>query len=307
MSFSTEVKKELTSLDESPVVLMALIRMNGSLGLARELTLSISTENATTARYTYNLLMKLYQIKSEIKTQQKTTLSKNRIYTVYIDKNVNRLLDDLDLADGLLLDNGIPGSIKYDDKKSVLYLRGVFLSSGNISDPESGKYHLELASVYQDHAQDLKEVLENLGFNARVLERKNRYIVYLTNSEQIMDFLTMIGAMNARLKYENAKIIKEMRNQANRRANFETANLGKTVNASYDMIEKIKLLDEKLGLDQLPENLSEIARIRLKNPDLTIKELGETMSPPLGKSGVNHRLRKLSQLAQSYIEDGKNS
>ncbi|WEV61043.1 DNA-binding protein WhiA [Streptococcaceae bacterium ESL0729] len=305
MSFSTEVKKELTSLDNSPVVLMALIRMNGSLGLARELTLSISTENATTARYTYNLFMKLYQIKSEIKTQQKTTLSKNRIYTVYIDKNVNSLLDDLDLADGLLLDNGIPGSIKYDDKKSILYLRGVFLSNGNISDPESGKYHLELSSVYQEHAEDLKEVLENLGFNARLHERKNRYIVYLTSSEQIMDFLTMIGAISARLRYENAKIIKEMRNQANRRANFETANLGKTVNASYDMIEKIELLDEKLGLDQLPDNLSEVARIRLKHPDLTIKELGEIMSPPLGKSGVNHRLRKISQLAQTYIDDKK--
>ncbi|OFI50011.1 DNA-binding protein WhiA [Floricoccus tropicus] len=303
MSFSAEVKKELTSLDDNSTVLMALIRMNGSLGISRGLTLSITTENATTARYIYTLLLKIYNIKSEIRTQQKTNLSKNRIYTVYIDDQVNNLLDELDLADGLLLDNGIPASVKYDEKKSIYYLRGAFLSSGNVSDPESGKYHLELSSVYQDHAQDLKDILENLGFNAKIIERKNRYVLYIASAEQIMDFLTIIGAMNARLKYENAKIFKEMRNQANRVANFETANLGKTVNASYDMIEKINILDQKLGLENLPENLFEVARIRLENPDLTIKELGEAMSPPLGKSGVNHRLRKLSQMAEVYLEE----
>ncbi|OFI46228.1 DNA-binding protein WhiA [Floricoccus penangensis] len=303
MSFSAEVKKELTSLDDNSTVLMALIRMNGSLGISRGLTLSITTENATTARYIYTLLLKIYNIKSEIRTQQKTNLSKNRIYTVYIDDRVNNLLDELDLADGLLLDNGVPASVKYDEKKSIYYLRGAFLSSGNVSDPESGKYHLELSSVYQDHAQDLKDILENLGFNAKIIERKNRYVLYIASAEQIMDFLTIIGAMNARLKYENAKIFKEMRNQANRIANFETANLGKTVNASYDMIEKINILDQKLGLENLPENLFEVARIRLENPDLTIKELGEAMTPPLGKSGVNHRLRKLSQMAEVYLEE----
>lgn len=303
MSFSAEVKKELTSLDDNSTVLMALIRMNGSLGISRGLTLSITTENATTARYIYTLLLKIYNIKSEIRTQQKTNLLKNRIYTVYIDNRVNNLLDELDLADGLLLDNGIPASVKYDEKKSIYYLRGAFLSSGNVSDPESGKYHLELSSVYQDHAQDLKDILENLGFNAKIIERKNRYVLYIASAEQIMDFLTIIGAMNARLKYENAKIFKEMRNQANRIANFETANLGKTVNASYDMIEKINILDQKLGLENLPENLFEVARIRLENPDLTIKELGEAMSPPLGKSGVNHRLRKLSQMAEVCLEE----
>ena len=302
MTFSSEVKKELTSLEADEVVLAALIRMNGSLALSNKLSLFVVTENATTARYIYSLLIDIYDIKSEIRTQQKNNLSKNRSYTVVIDEDVPELLSQLDLADGLLLDNGLPESVKYDERKSIKYLRGVFLSSGNVSDPDSGKYQLSMTLVHQEQAEDLKEILHELGFEAKILKRKNNFILYLSKAEQIMDFLTLIGANKARLTYESAKIVREVRNQVNRQVNFETANLTKSISASLNIIDKINLIDKKLGLENIPENLAQIAILRRDNPEATIQDLGRLLNPPLGKSGVNHRLRKLSQMADDLEE-----
>lgn len=295
MSFSIEVKKELTQLPVSDGVLIALLRMNGVLGIAGGLTLSITTENARTARFIYATLSEVYMIKSEIKTHQKTTLSKNRVYTILIQDDVADILDRFELADSLLLDHGVPDSVKFDEKMAVGYLRGAFLSSGSVTNPEKGKYHLEIASVYEEHAVDLQDLLTNFGISSKVIHRKTKTITYLSNSEMILDLLSLIGANAARFKIEDAKIVREMRNMANRQTNFEAANIGKTVNAAQTVIEAIKFLK---SIDKLPDNLREIAVARMENPDATIVELGRTLDPPLGKSGVNHRLRKIKSLAE---------
>lgn len=296
MSFSIEVKKELTQLPVSDGVIIALLRMNGVLGISGGLTLSITTENARTARFIYATLSEEYDIKSEIKTHQKTTLSKNRVYTILIQDHVADILDRFELADSLLLDHGVPDFVKFDEKMSVGYLRGAFLSSGSVTNPEKGKYHLEIASVYEEHAVDLQDLLANFGITSKVIQRKTKTITYLSNSEMILDLLSLIGANTARFKIEDAKIVREMRNMANRQTNFEAANIGKTVNAAQTVIEAIKYLK---SIDKLPDNLREIAVARMANPDATIVELGKSLTPPLGKSGVNHRLRKIKALAEA--------
>ena len=295
MSCSTEVKKELTELPVSDGVLIALLRMNGVLGISGGLTLSVTTENARTARFIYATLSESYQIKSEIKTHQKTTLSKNRVYTILIQDDVADILDRFELADSLLLDHGVPDSVKFDEKMAVGYLRGAFLSSGSMTNPEKGKYHLEIASFYDEHASDLQALLANFGIVSKVIVRKSKTITYLSNSEMILDLLSLIGANGARFKLEDAKIVREMRNMANRQTNFEAANIGKTVNAAQTVIEALKYLK---SIDKLPDNLRGIAVARMANPDATIVELGKLLNPPLGKSGVNHRLRKIKTLAE---------
>lgn len=297
MSFTSDVKKELTANFSTTGALLALVRMNGSIGIFGKLTLSITTENAGTAKCIYQMLLDLFEIRAEIHVHQKTTLSKNRVYTVFIEDNVNDLLDELSLADSLLLDNGVPLFVKNDPLIQRDYLRGAFLSSGSLHNPEKGEYQLSIANVYQEHAEDLQEIFHNFGLNAKIIERKNRYILYLSKAEEIMDFLTLIGAMQARLKFEDAKMIREMRGLANRQSNFESANINKTVLAAQEAIEAIRFLYEKKEMVQLSPQLTEIARLRFENPEATIKELGEMLEPPLGKSGVNHRLRKIIEQA----------
>lgn len=297
MSFTSDVKKELTANFSTTGALLALVRMNGSISIFGKLTLSITTENAGTAKCIYQMLLDLFEIRAEIHVHQKTTLSKNRVYTIFIEDNVNDLLDELSLADSLLLDNGVPLFVKNDPLIQRDYLRGAFLSSGSLHNPEKGEYQLSIANVYQEHAEDLQEFFHNFGLNAKIIERKNRYILYLSKAEEIMDFLTLIGAMQARLKFEDAKMIREMRGLANRQSNFESANINKTVLAAQEAIEAIRFLYEKKEMVQLSPQLTEIARLRFENPEATIKELGEMLEPPLGKSGVNHRLRKIIEQA----------
>ena len=298
MSFTSDVKKELTRNLATTGTLLALVRMNGSVGIFGRLTLSITTENAGTAKYIYQMLLELYEIRAEIRVHQKTTLSKNRVYTVFVQEGAEELLDELSLADSLMLENGVPKFVKNDEFIKKDYLRGAFLSAGALHNPEKGDYQLSIASVYQEHAEDLQEIFHDFDLNARVIERKNRWILYLSKAEEIMDFLTLIGAMKARLQFEEAKIMREMRGLANRQSNFESANIAKSVSAAQEAIEAIQFLNDKKELEQLPIQLTDIARLRMENPEATIKELGELLDPPLGKSGVNHRIRKLVELAK---------
>lgn len=303
MSFSSDIKKELTGLPADKMTLLALIRMNGVLGISSGLNLSVNTENAATAKYIYQMLLDFYDLRAEIRVHQKTTLSKNRVYNVFLDEQVNELLDELKLADSLMLDSGVPDYVKAERAQQPAYLRGAFLGNGSIHNPESGEYQLSLANVYQEHAEDLQEIFRNFNLNARVIERKNRYILYLSKAEEIMDFLTLIGAMQARLKFEEAKIMREMRGLANRQSNFENANINKTVSAAQEAILAIQFLTEKQELVKLAPSLQRVAQLRIAHPEMSIKELGELLEPPLGKSGVNHRLRKIIEAADELRID----
>ena len=173
----------------------------------------------------------------------------------------------------------------------------MFLASGSVSDPNKS-YHFEIVCKTQEQAEQIKEIL--LGFNtdAKIVERKGHYVVYLKEGENIVDALNVMEAYVSLMKFENIRILKDMRNAVNRKVNCETANISKTVNAAVKQIEDIELIRDKIGLDNLPDNLREIAMLRFVYPDVALKELGKYLQPPVGKSGVNHRFRKIAAIAE---------
>ena len=300
MSFTVKVKEELLGLDtKSKSELAAIMKMSGSLGIASQgLTLSITTENAKIARHIYELLLSFYQVKSDIRHHQKTNLRKNRVYTVFLDEKVEDILSDLHLADAFFgIQEGIDPLILSDDEASRAYLRGAFLSNGSMRDPESGKYQLEIVSVYLDHAQGLASLMQRFLLDAKTIERKKGAVTYLQRAEDIMDFLIVVGAMEAMAEFEAVKILRETRNDLNRANNAETANIARTVTASMKTINNIVKIMETSGLESLPIDLQEVAHLRVNHPDYSIQQLADSLSKPLSKSGVKHRLRKINKMA----------
>ena len=191
---------------------------------------------------------------------------------------------------------GIKSSLVDTDETKKAYIRGAFLGGGSISNPEK-TYHLEFVTHDLDYAQELSALINSFGLTSKVIQRKNSFIIYLKEGEQIVDLLNIIGAHNSLLELENIRIMKEMRNNVNRLVNCETANLSKTVNAAVRQVESIKLIQKEIGLNRLPQNLREIAELRLNHPDESLKELGEMLNPPIGKSGLNHPHRRIEMIA----------
>lgn len=302
MTFTADIKEELIHLSEcDKPELTAIIKMSGVVGLAHSgLSLSITTENAKIARYIYESFENLYRLQPEIKYHNKTNLKKNRVYTVFLEHDVDKVLTDLKLADAFFsIDTGINPSILEHDEQGQSYLRGAFLASGSVTDPHKGKYQLEFFSVYKDHADDLKSLMNKFMLDAKVFERKNGSITYLQKAEDIMDVLLVMGAMTAKQNFEEIKIFREARNDLNRANNAETANIARTVNASMKTINNLIKIMDTIGLDSLPIELQQLARLRIENPDYSIAQLAEILEPPLTKSGVNHRLRKLNKIADT--------
>ncbi|MGT2961380.1 DNA-binding protein WhiA [Streptococcus caballi] len=301
MSFTIKVKEELLQLDQADKrELSAIIKMSGSLSLTGQgLNLSITSENAKIARHIYELLETLYQVAPEIKYHQKTNLRKNRVYTVFVADNVEEILSDLKLADSFFgIETGIEEGVLNDDEAGRAYLRGAFLATGTIRDPESGKYQLEIFSVYQDHAEDLANLMRKFMLDAKIIEHKNGVVTYLQKAEDIMDFLIVIGAMDCKEEFEEIKIMRETRNDLNRANNVETANITKTITASMKTINNIIKIMDTVGLETLPLELQQIAQVRIAHPDYSIQQIANSLDTPLTKSGVNHRLRKINKIAE---------
>lgn len=300
MSFTTKIKEEVLGLAQpDKAQLAALVKMAGNLSLTADgLTLSIMTENAKIARHIYEQLVTHYQIEPDVSHHQKTNLKKNRVYLVVVSQDVSQILADLHLADAFFgLATGIEERVLADDEVGRAYLRGAFLATGTVRDPESGKYQLEIFSVYLDHAQDLAQLMRKFMLDAKVLEHKNGAITYLQKAEDIMDFLIVIGALEALTNFEEIKLLREARNDLNRANNAETANIAKTITASMKTINNIIKIMDTVGLDSLPVELQQIAQVRVAHPDYSIQQIADSLDAPLTKSGVNHRLRKLNKIA----------
>ena len=305
MSFASETKKEVTSLevDEccSKAELSALMRMNGALSFSnRVLVVNIQTENAAIARRIYVLIKRLYDTNVELLVQKKMRLKKNNVYIVRIKEKAEEILRDLlIIQDGFSFVHNISQSLIQDTCCKRSYLRGAFLAGGSVNNPETSSYHLEIHSLYQEHNESLCELMNEFDLNSRTLERKNGFITYLKEAEKITEFLNIIGAHNALLRFEDVRIVRDMRNSVNRLVNCETANLNKTIGAALRQVENIRYIQDTVGLDILPDKLREIAILRVENQDVTLKELGEMVSTgAISKSGINHRLRKIDEIAQ---------
>ncbi|MFY0761613.1 MULTISPECIES: DNA-binding protein WhiA [Metabacillus] len=305
MSFASETKKELTNIESKACCLKAelsaLIRMNGSLSFSnRKLILDIQTENAAIARRIYTLLKKQYDVSVELLVRKKMRLKKNNVYIVRLIEKAREILEDLGiLGENFTFERSISEELVRKKCCKRSYIRGAFLAGGSVNNPETSSYHLEIFSLYKEHNDSLCELMNSFHLNSKTLERKKGYITYLKEAEKISDFLSIIGGHQALLRFEDVRIVRDMRNSVNRLVNCETANLNKTIGAAIRQVENIKFIDEKMGLEALPDKLSEIARLRVEYQDVTLKELGEMVSSgKISKSGINHRLRKLDEIAE---------
>lgn len=310
MSFSSDVKNEISHLPiENDCCalseLASLIRMSGSIKISGHHNLSIifSTENAAIARRIFSVLKGIYNVDVEVSVRKNKQLKKNNNYLVAVNnsKVVTDILIDTGFIDteeyNIFKPNyGIPKNIAEKRCCKRSYIRGAFLGGGSMSNPEK-TYHLEFVNTEYLHAKDLQKLINSFGLNSKIIKRKEAFIVYLKEAEKISDILNIIGAHQALLKFEEIRVLKDVRNNINRIVNCETANLEKTVEASMRQVEAINIIKEKKGLNYLPEQLREIAEIRLAHPDATLKEIGEKLNPPIGKSGVNHRFKKIQEIA----------
>ena len=177
------------------------------------------------------------------------------------------------------------------------FIRGAYLAAGSISDPNKF-YHYEIVCEYEEDAVQLQELLLYFELDAKVIQRKRNYIVYLKEGNNITDVLNLMGAVVSQMNLYNIMILKGMRNDVNRKVNCETANLNKTIEAAVKQIRDIEYLRDTVGLESLSDGLRQVAYVRLENPDMNLKDIGERLNPTVGKSGVNHRLRKISEMAE---------
>lgn len=310
MSYASEVKKELTGITvhekNARAELMALIRMNGSIGLANHaMILNVQTESPAIARRIYLLIKQLYKVESDILVRKKMKLKKNNTYVVRLRHHAQEILGDLAILDGFQIKERVPLDLLTDDLMIRSYLRGAFLAGGSVNNPETSRYHLEIYSLYEEHNEMIAEMINRYDLNARTTNRRSGYIVYLKEAEKIANFLQLIGATTSMLEFENIRIVRDMRNSVNRLVNCENANMDKVANAANRQVENIMLIEATVGLSSLPEKLRAIAETRLAHQEVSLKELG-TLIPggPISKSGVNHRLRKLNAYADE-LRQGK--
>lgn len=311
MSFSINTKNELARLlAKKPCCqlaeLAAIIKMDGLIQLSgnHKMSLHLVTETAAVARKAFTYMKSLFGVHTDILIKKKTRLKKNNVYLVRMasQPEVANVLDSTGLVDAQgRLSGTIKESLISKDCCRRAYLRGVFLGGGSVNDPE-GDYHLEILISNDNFSPAVCELMGHYGLHAKINQRKNWDVVYLKGGEDIIKLLNLMGAHNALLNFENVRIYKDMRNQVNRLVNCETANLGKTVDAAMKQIEDIKLIESQMGLSKLPASLKQIAELRLKHPDISLKELGEMMTPQIGKSGVNHRIRRIQRIAEKIRE-----
>lgn len=306
MSFASETKKELTQVEAEDYCLKAevsaLIRMNGSLSFAnKQLSLDVQTENAAIARRLYTIMKKLYPYTVELLVRKKMRLKKNNVYICRVRDGARELLTDLEIiSNDFQFNHSISPNLIQRNSQKRAYLRGAFLAGGSVNNPETSSYHLEIYSLYKEHGEALMDVMNEFHLNAKTIERKKGFVTYLKEAEKISDFLNIVGAHQAMLKFEDVRIVRDMRNSVNRIVNCETANLNKTIGAALRQVDNIRFIENTIGLDQLPEKLREIARLRVEYQDVTLKELGEMVSTGVvSKSGVNHRLRKIDEIADA--------
>ncbi len=309
MTFSGNVKEELVhytsksrhcQLAELAAVLAFLATFSLDQGNKQ---LVVATENIGVVRKVMTLIKALFSYEVQFEVLPGGHGTKVRNYRLLIDgqKQVETILKAIkrldekgniltreDLVDGLLIQQTCC-------KRA--FIRGAFLAAGSMSNPEKA-YHLEIVTDKETKAIQLMEIINSFDVDSKIVVRKNHYVVYLKEGSQIVDLLNVMQAHKALMELENVRIVKNMRNNVNRQVNCETANINKTVNAAVRQMEDIKYVEAEVGLSSLPIHLQEVAYLRLEHPQSSLAELGQMLTPAVGKSGINHRLRKISEMAQ---------
>ena len=313
MSVSSEVKEEL-SLQLSSARHCRLAELSAICSYechlirsGERLYLRLQTENLVVARKYFTLIRKTFNISSEISVKINSRQNKSNITLIIRNtKDVIRIMQACKLS----LENVPEGSSRIGAASQLVtqnacckraFIRGAFLSSGSMSDPKKA-YHLEVVTASPGKAEQLRDIIQAFSIDAKIVMRKKNYVVYIKEGSQIVDLLNVMEAHVALMDLENVRILKEMRNSINRQVNCEAANITKTVNAASKQKEDILYIRDTVGFGDLAEGLEDIAQLRIDYPEASLKELGAMLQPAIGKSGVNHRLRKLSMIADQLRE-----
>ena len=313
MSFSAHMKDDLARIVSSKACcrqgeFLAFFLINGNIRIGNGVSLVMSTEHSASARKMYSLA-KDFQLEMEISSYRRARLKKSQVYTLRIppQPHMREFLSQLGMMDEHSL-------WQFDFAQAVrerflgqaccrrAYLRGAFLAAGSIIDPESGSYHVEIDALDKTQADLVVDLLEGFDLKAKTVSRKDRETVYLKGAEQICDFMSLIGAHRSLLEFESVRVNKDMRNQINRRCNCDKANLNKTVEASMRQVADIGFIMESIGFETLPQSLRQAAELRLDNTEATLAELSELSG--LGRSALNHRLRRLGRIAENIRSFG---
>lgn len=307
MSFAAMVKDELAikSAVYEKDELSALFKTSGNISISnRNIALSFKTENSKTAQKVFKLILSNYNIKPITSIYKSMKLKKNNVYYLSIKEKVNSILEDLDLLEMNNLKNIIRS-----DRRIKSFLAGCFLGSGSVNDPKTTNYHLEMAFVEETFAKEVARLMEKINLNAKVIKRRNLYIVYLKRAQEIADFLAGIGAANAYLMFEDYRIERDFFNSDNRIANCDIANSVRTNVAANKQLKDIETIDKYLGIGRLPTELYILAQLRLDNPEDSLKELATKFNEKTGKntskSGINHLFIKIKSIADSYTANRK--
>lgn len=311
LSFASSIKNKLArqvAQNRKQLIceLSALTRVCGSLkfGQGGVLNVLFTTENPAVARLIFTLFKRIFKVHTSLVVKKNRSLKKQHVYEVKLDdaKSYLAKLGVIDLSEGIGIIEQVPDFVFDSDATKRAYIRGLFLGSGSINNPEKS-YHFELVVHAKAYGESVLQLINSFGLKTKMIARKNNYVIYLKEAEQIVDILNIIGAHHTLLDFENTRIVKEMRNKVNRVVNCDTANLKKTVDAAQKQLRAIALIDQHYGLSNLPETLQEVAQLRLDNAEISLSELGQMLTPPVGKSGINHRMKKIIALANQITEE----
>jgi DNA-binding protein WhiA len=305
MSFSTEVKNEVTRIDnnslENMALLSAYIRQNAYVGND---IIIIHTENPAVCRYLFKNIKEIYDVTSKITVRKNYNFKKSLSYIIEIKERHEFILKDLSLINDEGYFINIPKEyIVGDSELEKAYLRGCFLASGSINDPKTSRYHLEFLIDDSEYATFISDLLNDYDLNSRIIKRKNGYMVYIKEAEKISDFLKIIKAFGGVLYFENVRIYRDQKNITNRLNNCEQANIEKTINTALKQIDDINIINDMIGISAIDEKLGEVAHFRLEYPESSLLELSDIMSHELNKaitkSCLNHRFRKIKEIADN--------
>ena len=297
MSFSLEVKQELSKINSLADKNNVKCELMGYLVTSNTSVQKNKVRFSTESQYNINRFSKLLNnlgfVNYDIKIQR-------NMYSIFINKNdiqeLIRAEENINIANEIL---------SYFLKSEILekaFIRGTFLGSGTINNPEK-KYHLEIFLKNLETAKYIIEILRKYSIDFKILERSKKYAIYTKEGEEISKFLALMGASASVLKFEDIRVYRDIKNNINRKVNCETANLNKIVNSSVKQINDIKYIKERGKFNELSEQLKEIAIVRIENPDMSLEELGKLLKKPIGKSGVNHRLRKIQKIVEELKEE----
>ena len=310
-SFTREVKEELCSneypsQDRLRALLAAYIRINGSLVFRdKKSYLSLSSENAKISAFIYKMLNDIYKSDARLIYETKTNLGKNRIYRIEIQEASETILEDLDIS---FLEGKISKNIVRNDDTISGYLAGAFLASGSVNSPSTSNYHLEIALNSENYAKWLSKLFSkyhNSDIEPKITKRREQFVIYFKKSDQISNFLIMIGAVTSCLEFEEARMNRDLVNSANRLTNMDTANMKKIYETGLRQVEEIKVIDKALGIENITNaKVKLLCSLRLENESASLTDLAMLMSEKLGKditkSNINHLFRSIHEMYLRY-------